>query len=323
MAEVRRTVTDAVPSPIVADIRRPGAQVEYRLAAIRRISWGAVLAGVVIALMIQLVLHLLRIGIGMRTSAPLTGDIQREAIFGIAAGIWWMASWCLTLSLGGWAAGRLAGMPRRLDAALHGVLTWAFTLLILLYLLTTAVGNLMHGEFSAISTLMATSGPGTATGVPGLDFPWENVRHDIEATLRHTGQAPFQPDPLGETAQRSPEPSEVAHQDLISMIDRLIRQDNNAISTADREAVIAVLVARTGMSQEQAAWTLQRWEQDYQRARAELAQTSRQAVDTTAQTASQTFLRTVLALVLGAIAAAIGGALGTPRDLLATVVREA
>ena len=45
------------------------------------------------------------------------------------------------------------------------------------------------------------------------------------------------------------------------MLDRLIRHGKDAIAAADRDAVINVMVARTNMNREQAAQTLQRWEE--------------------------------------------------------------
>ena len=64
------------------------------------------------------------------------------------------------------------------------------------------------------------------------------------------------------------------------MLDRLIRQGKDAIAAADRDAVIHVMVARTSMSREQAAQTLQRWEEGYQKARAEIEQRALQAAET-------------------------------------------
>ena len=142
-AEIRRPIDNEIRQPVDVTIRRP---VDY-VAAVRRISWGAALAGVAIALVTQLGLSLLGVGIGVSTIDPLTGDTPRAAAFGMAAGLWWMVSWCIALWLGGWAAGHLAGMPRRQDATLHGVLTWAFTTLLLFYLLTTAIGSLIGGGF--------------------------------------------------------------------------------------------------------------------------------------------------------------------------------
>jgi post-segregation antitoxin (ccd killing protein) len=322
MAEVRRSIGNQIRQPLDVAIRRSFDQIDYRPTAVRRMSWGAALAGVAIALVIQLVLSLLGVGIGMSTVEPLTGETPPTATLGTAAGMWWMVSWCIALWLGGWVAGRLAGMPRRLDATLHGVLTWAFTTLVLFYLLTTAIGDLIGGGFMSLGNVLATSGRGVATIAPGLDLPWENIQHDIDTLLQQTGKAPLPADTLGETGRQATGSSGATNQDLSSIVERLIRHGKGASTTVDRETAINVMVAQTGMSREQAAQTLRRWEEDYQRGRAELAQQARQAAASTAKTASQASLWTVLALVLGAVVAALGGALGTPHDLSTAVIRE-
>jgi hypothetical protein len=213
-------------------------------------------------------------------------------------------------------------MPRRQDATLHGVLTWAFTTLLLFYLLTTAIGSLIGGGFKTLGPLLSASGKGAAAAVSGLDVPWDNIQRELATSLRQTGKAPLQPEALRETARDATGQSGADNQDLTGMLDRLIRHGKDAIAAADRDAVINVMVARTSMSREQAAQTLQRWEESYQKARAELEQQALQAADTAAKTLSQVALWAVVALVLGGIAAAIGGACGTPRDLSAAVVRE-
>ena len=52
----------------------------------RRISWGAVLAGVIIVLIVQLLLSLLGVGIGASTIDPMQGDTPRASTLGIGAG---------------------------------------------------------------------------------------------------------------------------------------------------------------------------------------------------------------------------------------------
>lgn len=52
MTETRRVIEDE-RQPIEVDRPRPIDRVAYRPAAVRRISWGATFAGVVIALVIQ------------------------------------------------------------------------------------------------------------------------------------------------------------------------------------------------------------------------------------------------------------------------------
>ena len=59
---------------------------DARTILINKVSWGAVLAGVVVALVTQLVLNLLGIGIGAATLDPGTGDNPSAASFSIGAG---------------------------------------------------------------------------------------------------------------------------------------------------------------------------------------------------------------------------------------------
>jgi hypothetical protein len=58
---------------------------------LNRVSWGAVLAGVVVALVAQLILNMLGVGVGAATLNPTggAGDNPSAQNFSIGAGIWW------------------------------------------------------------------------------------------------------------------------------------------------------------------------------------------------------------------------------------------
>jgi hypothetical protein len=106
-------------------------------------SWGAALAGAVVALSLQLLLSLLGLGIGLATIDPAAGDTPGAASFGIATGIYYAIVTLVSLFAGGWVAGHLAGMPRRIDGLLHGLVTWSVATLLLLYVVTTTVGAVL------------------------------------------------------------------------------------------------------------------------------------------------------------------------------------
>ena len=86
---------------------------DVRTIMLNRISWGAVLAGVAVALVTQLLLNMLGLGIGIATLDPGTGDNPTASTFSIGAGIWWTLSgiiawfrqasrqrvWCLSSDL--------------------------------------------------------------------------------------------------------------------------------------------------------------------------------------------------------------------------------
>src|ERR1700731_2133836 len=142
-------------TPRYAETAPPHVEVVPRSG--RRVSWGAVFAGVMIVLAIQLLLSMLGLGIGLSTVNPTEGSTPNASSLGIGAGVWWGISYLLALFAGGYVAARLAPSRLSFDGALHGVLTWAFALLVTFYLLTTAVGSVIGGAFSAVSSTLSAA----------------------------------------------------------------------------------------------------------------------------------------------------------------------
>src|SRR5687768_9809369 len=84
---------------------------ETRVLLFNRVSWGAVLAGVMVALVTQLILNLIGIGIGAASFDPTSNANPSGTTFSIAAGIWWALSGIVAALAGGYTAGRLSGLP--------------------------------------------------------------------------------------------------------------------------------------------------------------------------------------------------------------------
>ena len=124
---------------------------DARTIMINRVAWGAVLAGVALSLVVQLILNMLGIGIGLSTVDPATGDAPSPEAFSLGAGIWWAVSGIIAAGIGGFAAGRLAGQPKPASAGWHGLTSWAVATLIVAWLLTSAVGNVLGGAMNAVS----------------------------------------------------------------------------------------------------------------------------------------------------------------------------
>src|ERR1700761_4249513 len=74
---------------------------DVRTIMINEVSWAGVLAGVVVALVTQLILNMLGIGIGAATLSPGAGDNPSASSFSIGAGIWWTVSGILAALAGG------------------------------------------------------------------------------------------------------------------------------------------------------------------------------------------------------------------------------
>ncbi|MEB3337504.1 MAG: hypothetical protein VKJ46_08590 [Leptolyngbyaceae bacterium] len=106
-----------------------------------RVRWGPILAGLVIALSVQLVLSALGAALGLSTiagsGAPRTvaGDVST------AVGIWSIISLFIALFAGGWMASRTSGPMNRNTALLNGAILWAVTLTFGSWLLASGVSG--------------------------------------------------------------------------------------------------------------------------------------------------------------------------------------
>ena len=327
-------------------IERPPADLSAyrdRAAVVKRISWGAIFAGVVMTLVTQLLLNILGLGIGASTINPVS---EQNPANGIAtgAGIWFIISSLIALFVGGWVAGRLAGIPRATDSLLHGLVTWGLGTLLLFYLLTSVVGSLIGGTFRVLGSGLSAVGSAAAATAPvvadaaknqiqqsGIDIG--DIRREAETLLRQTGKPELQPGALANKAktitnQAGNTASDVANDPansdsaLTAIFDRIQRSGSRTIDAADRDALVNIIMARTGKTRPEAEQTVNSYEQTYQKAyqqyeqtKNEAAQTARQVGQATAEGVTKAAIWGFFALLLGAAAAALGGYLATPKDI--------
>src|ERR1700737_5349264 len=126
----------------------------------RRVSWAAIFGGVILVVAVQLLLSLLGAGIGLGTVDTNAGSTPTASSLGIGAGVWWVISSCIALALGGYVAAWLAGIEIRFDGGLHGLFTWGVATLLTIYLLTSAIGGIIDGGFSALGGIASAAGSG-------------------------------------------------------------------------------------------------------------------------------------------------------------------
>lgn len=287
-------------------------------AALKRVSWGAIFAGAVVAAVLHFLLYLLGVGIGLETFDPETeGDSVSG--FGIGQGVWLVVSGLIALFAGGWVAGRLAGMPRRVDGALHGLVTWAVGTILALYFLVSGIGTVFSGLQSVI-------GQGAGLVGQGIEAAAPRVADAAGAQLQQVDLSGIQRE--AETLARdvATSPGD-AGDDLQATINRTLGE--GSVTEAGREELVETLAARTDLSEAEARQTVSQWEAQAEQARQRLQQT----VDTVqarapgvAEDAADAIgtgaLWAFFALLLGAVAAGVGGLLGSPHDLPATAVRR-
>ena len=280
-------------------------------AAVRRISWGAIIAGVVVILVVQLLMMLLGLAIGASTIDPVSGDTPQASSFGISGAIWWLIATAVSVFAGAWVAGRLAGMPARTDGMLHGIVTWAAATLIAVYLLTSTIGGLIGGAFGALGNVAQSIGQGGQSLVQGaMQVLPDDIRGQAERLFDRAPAA------AGAVQQEAEQTRQAAGGgSMVDAVQRVVRGVQEGAAPQDREAALNVITQQAGIPREEAERRLDQFQQTYREYTQRASEEARQAADAAADTVAQASFWSVVALVLGAILGAIGGRIGAPRDL--------
>lgn len=113
-----------------------------------RLSWGAIFAGLIVAMVTQIVLSVLGLAIGLTVWDP--GDPAAGLAQG--AGIWVAVAALISLFAGGIVTGRLAGVLTVGDGALHGGVMWGLSVMVTLWLSAAGAGMVLGGAFQVVGT---------------------------------------------------------------------------------------------------------------------------------------------------------------------------
>lgn len=270
-----------------------------------RIAWGAVFAGLAVGLVVQLLLSVLGLGIGLATVDPGSNGTPSATSLSIGAAVWWIVSGIVASAAGGFLAGRLSGKPAPTTAGYHGLVSWAVTTLVVVFLLSSAVGSVFSGAFGAVSGIVGgaghlvggtvqTAAQAAAPVLPQIKDPLAGIEGQIKTAT--DGQDPAQLRDAAATAVRAALTGDPAQQ-----------------QQATDKAAEALAKAR-GIPVDEARTQVTQYRQQYDQALAQAKAKATEIADATARRTSQASLAIVLAFVLGAIAAFFAGRAGAVRD---------
>lgn len=333
-------VTRTAPAP-VGTAAPPGL--------LEQVHWGAIFAGALSALGILIVLNLIGLAIGLYVLDPAAQDSDVGAAT-TTAGVWWALSALAALFAGGWVAGRLAGVPVRMTAALHGVVVWALAVIAAVWLVSSTVRSAFGGAASILSNAGQAAGAVAPQNVglpdmavePALNF----VENDLAQEIRGIpAGANLSPQAVQSAASQvvavvvDPAERQELRDAAAALIRDLVvspanaRQDFNTrigsvfgpdglVDQGDRAQAATVLAQQLNISQAQARQTIDVWanrlSQAGPRLEAELTElqaTLGSAAGEAADAVAGSALWTAIGLILALAAAVLGGVAGRPQEL--------
>ncbi len=269
---------------------------DHRTHLRNRVSWGAILAGVAAALVTQLLLNILGLGIGASSlDAANTGDNPTASGFSLTAGIWWTLSGIIASLVGGIVAGRLCGTSDNNTARWHGLVAWCAATLVLFYLLTSTLGGIIGGTFNALGSTVGAAGRGAASAVSGIA---QNTDGDA----------------LTAQARRlvNPNDAQSAQDNVLAYVRASVNGDKAAADAA-RDRAVDSMARAANISPDEARTRLTQAEQQARQAAEQVKQRTQQAAEATRKGVATAGILGFVALALGALAAWIGGGIGAPR----------
>ncbi|MGC1471042.1 MAG: hypothetical protein WA775_00510 [Psychroserpens sp.] len=321
--------------------------IQNKFPKISRISWGAILAGSITAIVVAFLLNLLGLGIGLTTIDPMT---EANAMEGLGTGtiIWWGISNLAALFIGGMVAGRMCGLPANSDGGLHGFLAWSLYLILSIYLVTSAIGGIFNGVASAASTIFSDSEATNFAqalqdakdkGTDDATFSLERVKNEAFQLINTAEKNNILPDDASTEVRntmnevQSDSKAFLNDLDLDERIDEFFNElsidlDNdgnlsiNSEGTDDilnKEEIKNYLTENTNLSEAEINGVIEKWDKKIDKAvnKAEryykkVKLEATEAVDKAADAAGKYSIIAFFLLLLGAGAAFAGGAVGSP-----------
>ncbi|WFL66561.1 hypothetical protein [Pantoea sp. X85] len=310
---------------------------------LKRISWSAVFAGVIAALIIHILLGILGTAIGATTIDPQQEQNPLQHL-GTGALIWTGVSMLIAMGVGSYVAGRLA----QREGAMHGLLMFGVSTILTLWLAITLATGVIGGAFNILGAGVNAVGNGISAAAPSLtnmakeklqesNINLDDLKNELQTTLRQTGKTELQPENLQRDvnneannaqnqAEQTAQNPQNADNDLANWLKGVMNRHSDTLQAADRDALKNIIKARTGKSDQEVEQIVTQTEESYKKAVQQYQELKQQAEQKAREVAEQAAAATAKAswftffmLVIEAVLAALLGRVGRktqPRQVL-------
>jgi hypothetical protein len=310
---------------------------------LKRISWSAVFAGVIAALIIHILLGILGTAIGATTIDPQQEQNPLQHL-GTGTLIWTGVSMLIAMGVGSYVAGRLA----QREGAMHGLLMFGVSTILTLWLAITLATGVIGGAFNILGAGVNAVGNGISAAAPSLtnmakeklqesNINLDDLKNELQTTLRQTGKTELQPENLQKDvnneannaqnqAEQTAQNPQNADNDLANWLKGVMNRHSDTLQAADRDALKNIIKARTGKSDQEVEQIVTQTEESYKKAVQQYQELKQQAEQKAREVAEQAAAATAKAswftffmLVIEAVLAALLGRVGRrtqPRQVL-------
>jgi len=264
-----------------------------RLRAGSATSWGAILAGALVAISVSLILVVLGAGLGFAAVSPWPNAGASATGFTVAGTIWLIVTQWLSAAVGGYLVGRLRQRWLAMhthevffrDTA-HGLVTWSLATLVVATVFAGSAASLLQGGAQATGGVVRGAMASANAAAPDP--------YDLDKLFRN-------PAPSG--SESSPRLSD-AKMEVTHIAASAVT--SGAVSAEDRAYLANLVAGTTGAAQEDAQKRVDDFIQSVQAAAAK----AKAAADAARKAALSLALYTTLALLIGAFIASVAAAIG-------------
>jgi len=261
-----------------------------------RISWGAVLAGGVVA-----------VAIGASTVNATQGSTPEGQTFGIAGGIWLLVANLIGLAAGGYVAARLSGSADDTDTTLHGLSVWAIGYLLSAVLLGNIIAGTASTAVQGASSVLGGVIQGAGQAASAAGGPASQLAQQVDPRqLVERAQSALRTG--GDPAQMT---SDQRNTEIAQLLTR--RVTDGTLAQPDRDRLGQLVAAEYNIAPDEAQRRLSQVEQQATQAAQQAEQRAREAADAAATAGAVAAYWAFAALLLGAAAAVLGARIGPRR----------
>ncbi|MDP9153006.1 MAG: TIGR04086 family membrane protein [Pseudomonadota bacterium] len=153
-----------------------------------RLSWGSVIAGVILSSIVYLIMSVLGAAIGASLLSPLSQPNPMHG-FGFGSGVWVIVTTVLAVFIGSYFAGRCAPVL----GWLHGLLSWAVMTLLIVFGMTSLIGSAVStvGSVAATSAQVGATAANQANADPSM---MNSAKQQLQAAVASAASAASSPD---------------------------------------------------------------------------------------------------------------------------------